>query len=36
MRILGSGKIDDSQRIVLSDKVVKALNVKSGDSSLFY
>ena len=36
MRILGSGKIDDFQKIVLSDKVVKALNVKSGDSILFY
>ena len=36
MRILGSGKIDDFQKIVLSDKVVKALNVKPGDSILFY
>lgn len=36
MKILGSGKIDDFQKIVLGDKVVKALNVKPGDSILFY
>lgn len=36
MKILGSGKIDDFQKIILSDKVVRALNVKSGDSVLFY
>lgn len=36
MKILGSGKIDDFQKIVLSDKVVRALNVKPGDSVLFY
>lgn len=36
MKLLGSGKLDDFSKIVLSDKVVKALNVKSGDSVLFY
>lgn len=36
MKLLGSGKLDDFSKIVLSDKVVKALNVKPGDSVLFY
>lgn len=36
MKILGSGKIDDFQKIILGDKVTKALNVKPGDSILFY
>lgn len=35
MRILGTGKIDDFQKVVLSKKVMKALGVKSGDSILF-
>jgi len=35
MKILGSGKLDDFNKVQLSDKTVKALNVKSGDSILF-
>lgn len=36
MKLLGSGKLDDFQKVVLSDKVMKALNVRSGDSVVFY
>jgi len=35
MKILGSGKIDDFNKVQLSEKTVKALDVKSGDSILF-
>ncbi len=35
MKILGSGKVDDFNKVQLSEKTVKALDVKSGDSILF-
>lgn len=35
MKILGSGKLDDFNKVPLSEKTVKALGVKSGDSILF-
>lgn len=36
MKILGSGKLDDFGKVVLSEKTIRALNVKPGDSVLFY
>lgn len=36
MKILGSSKVDDYRKVVLGEKVVKALNLKQGDSVLFY
>ncbi|MDO5862370.1 MAG: hypothetical protein Q4Q58_06235 [Thermoplasmata archaeon] len=36
MKILGSSKVDDYRKVVLGEKVVKTLNLKQGDSVLFY
>lgn len=36
MKIIGSGKIDDFKKVVLDTKVMRSLNVKPGDSVLFY
>lgn len=36
MKIIGSGKIDDFKKVVLDTKVLRSLNVKPGDSVLFY
>ena len=36
MKIIGSGKIDDFKKLLLEDGVMRALNVKPGDSVLFY
>ena len=36
MKIIGSSKIDDYQKTVLEDSVLRAINAKPGDSVLFY
>lgn len=36
MKIIGSGKIDDFKKVVLDKKVMGSLNVRPGDSILFY
>ncbi|NLL94821.1 MAG: hypothetical protein GX224_03580 [Thermoplasmatales archaeon] len=36
MRIIGSSRIDDYKKATLDDSVLKALDVKPGDSVLFY
>ena len=36
VRIIGSAKIDDYRKIVLEGGVMKSLNVKPGDSLLFF
>lgn len=36
VKIIGSSKIDDYRKVVLEEGVMKSLNVKTGDSVLFY
>lgn len=36
MKILGSGKVDDFKKISVSDRVLDAMDVRPGDSVLFY
>lgn len=36
MKIIGSGKIDDFKKVALENKILRSLNVKPGDSILFY
>ena len=36
MKILGSGKVDDFKKVAFSDRVLSNMDVKPGDSVIFY